>query len=107
MTEQAHKKHVEEGEVLDEKPTTNSHAAPNRPVIVQSPNKPLIIAIVAFILAGPLPGVLGTFAYILGIIALGRWSFLEVERGANGIRRFLGWLGCMLTLYLVIHLVFY
>ena len=108
MSEQTHKKHVEEGEVLDKKPASAGRtSAQPKTVVYQFPNKPLLVAIIALLLSGPLPGFLGTIAYLVGIIALARWSYLEVEHGVNGIRRFFGWLGCMAALYMFIHLLFY
>lgn len=95
-----------EGEIVDKKPTPST-AWRNAPTIIQFPNKPLLIAIFALLVAGPLPGFLGTIARIVAICALGYWSYLEIEHGINGFRRFLGWLVALLALNMAIHLLFY
>lgn len=97
--------HAIEGEVLGKKSTPSTGRISDT-TIYQFPNKPILIAIFAFLVSGPLPGLPSTLAYMVGLCALAYWSYLEVVWGVNGFRRLLGWMGAVLTLNLVIHRLF-
>jgi hypothetical protein len=59
-------------------------------VIVQFPNPPLIVALVAFLAGRFAHGVTAAYASSAFYVALGIWAYEEAVRGANWFRRLLG-----------------
>lgn len=63
---------------------------PRRFVVAQFPNAPLIVALLASLLTGPLIGRAEATADAVHRLALFAWAYLELADGANWFRRLLG-----------------
>jgi hypothetical protein len=63
---------------------------PRRFPIVQFPNLPLIVALLAGAAAGRLSGWAHAYATSVSYLAMAIWAYEEVARGANWFRRLLG-----------------
>lgn len=63
---------------------------PSRFVLVQVPNAPLIVALVAPIVAGQIDGRAGDYLNATGQVAFAAFGYLELTDGANWFRRLLG-----------------
>lgn len=59
-------------------------------VIVQFPNTPLIVALVASLAGTFAHGLTAAYASSAFYVALGIWAYEEVVRGVNWLRRLLG-----------------
>jgi hypothetical protein len=76
-------------------------AWPRRFVIVQFPNPPLIIALVAGEAANQSRGTGSDYASAVSHLAFGIWAYLELVDGVNWFRRLLG---LAIAIYTAIHL---
>jgi hypothetical protein len=65
-------------------------AWPRRFVIVQFPNPPLIIALIAGETANLTHGTSSDYASSASYLSLGIWAYLELVEGVNWFRRLLG-----------------
>jgi len=65
-------------------------AWPRRFVIVQFPNAPLIIALIAGETARQTHGTISAYASSASYLAFGIWAYLELVEGVNWFRRLLG-----------------
>jgi hypothetical protein len=65
-------------------------AWPRHFVIVQFPNAPLIIALIAGTTAKLTHGTGSAYASSVSYLAFGIWAYLEVVEGVNWFRRLLG-----------------
>ncbi|HTA12773.1 MAG TPA: hypothetical protein VK765_05060 [Solirubrobacteraceae bacterium] len=63
---------------------------PRRFPIVQFPNAPLILALLAGATAGRLSGWAHAYATSVSYLAMTIWAYEELTRGANWLRRLLG-----------------
>ena len=63
---------------------------PSRFVLVQLPNLPLLVALLAGVVGGLTRGATATYADAIGRLALGVFAYLELTDGANWLRRLLG-----------------
>ena len=66
------------------------HGWPARFPIVQFPNAPLIVALVASIIGHVSSGTLHDVARVVSVLGLVTWAALELIGGANWVRRLLG-----------------
>jgi hypothetical protein len=65
-------------------------AWPRRFVIVQFPNAPLIVALIAGETAKQTHGTSSDYASSVSYLAFGIWAYLELVEGVNWFRRLLG-----------------
>lgn len=63
---------------------------PRRFVLVQFPNLPLIVAIMASVVGRLADGVVASYADAIGRLALAVFAYLELTDGANSLRRLIG-----------------
>ncbi len=63
---------------------------PRRFVVVQFPNLPLIVALIAGVVGGQSRGSTHAYATSVAYLALGVWAYLELVEGVNRFRRLLG-----------------
>jgi hypothetical protein len=63
---------------------------PPRFPVVQFPNAPLILALVAAVVAGQVHGSSRSYAMAVEYLAFTVWAYEELARGANWFRRLLG-----------------
>lgn len=63
---------------------------PERYPIVQFPNVPLVVAIVAGLLARPTHGTIHAGAEAVEYLGIAIWAYLELVDGVNAFRRVLG-----------------
>jgi hypothetical protein len=66
------------------------HGWPARFPIVQFPNTPLIVALIASIVGHVSSGTLHDVARVVSLLGLIAWAVLEVVSGVNWLRRLLG-----------------
>ena len=66
------------------------HGWPARFPIVQFPNAPLIVALVASVVGHVSSGTLHDVARVVSLLGLIAWAVLEVVSGVNWLRRLLG-----------------
>ena len=66
------------------------HGWPARFPIVQFPNAPLIVALVASVVGHLSSGTLHDIARVVSVLGLVTWAALELIGGANWVRRLLG-----------------
>lgn len=66
------------------------HGWPAAYPLVQFPNAPLIVALVASVVHGAASGDVASVARVLGRVSLIVWALLELGRGTNAARRVLG-----------------
>jgi hypothetical protein len=70
-------------------------------VVVQVPNAPLIVALLAFAVGRFVHGTAAAFASSVFYVALGIWAYEEAARGVNWFRRLLG---AGFLIYIVVRL---
>jgi hypothetical protein len=58
--------------------------------LVQFPNVPLIVSLVASVLHGAFSGTAADYAWAISRLALAVWAYEELVRGDNAFRRVLG-----------------
>jgi len=66
------------------------HGWPARFPIVQFPNAPLIVALVASVVGRVSSGTLHDVARVVSLLGLIAWAVLEIVSGVNWLRRLLG-----------------
>ena len=66
------------------------HGWPARFPIVQFPNAPLIVALVASVVGHLSSGTLHDVARVVSLLGLITWAVMEIVSGANWLRRLMG-----------------
>ncbi len=77
------------------------HGWPERFPLVQFPNAPLIVALVASVVGAVSSGSLHDVARAVFYLALGIWAYEELARGTTWLRRLMG---AGFLIYLVVRL---
>lgn len=75
------------------KQTAKGKTASDKFVVAQKPNTPQIIAVVAIIIFFFTSGWLADLAFSVFVASLSYWSYLEIAKGANWLRRVFGIIG--------------
>lgn len=78
---------------------------PQRFPIVQFPNAPLILGLLAGVAATFLSGVAHSYAVSVSYLGIAIWAYEEVVGGANWFRRLLGATFMLITIVRVAHAV--
>ncbi len=66
---------------------------PERFPLVQFPNPPLAVALVATLTARFTDGSVHDYAYAIASVGFAAWAYLELSAGSNWVRRLLGLAG--------------
>ncbi len=78
---------------------------PQRYPIVQFPNLPLIVGLLAGVVASQLTGLEQSYARALAYLGVAIWAYLELVSGSNLFRRLLGLTFAIVTLVGVAHAI--
>lgn len=78
---------------------------PQRYPVVQFPNLPLIVGLLAGVAASQLTGLEQSYARALAYLGVAIWAYLELLSGSNLFRRLLGLTFAILTLVRLAHAI--